>query len=265
VLVDQAFTVNRLDLDTMVAQNLGVPAPNPFGTNYLATRSAAINESGQVAGAGILTTSTSCDREAARYTDGTGWEVFTGCGPYNGAVSLNDLGDFTMAVNLFGYVHLAGRGSFRIQDHIVNTVGQWFPWSNSAGWINNARQIVIAASNPTTGESGALLLTPAAPTAAAPVTVAGTGLRLGAAPNPFRPATTIRFDLPAPSRVTLTIHDVAGRAVRRLVEGEQRPAGTGFVAWAGDDEAGRGVAAGVYFCRLETDGGSRTSRIVRAR
>jgi hypothetical protein len=265
VLVDQSFTVNRLDLDTMIAENLGVPGPNPFGTNYLATQSAAINESGQVAGAAILATSTSCDREPARYTDGVGWEVFAGCGPYNGAGDINDLGDITMTLNLVAYVRLEGQGTFVIQDAIVNTVGQWFPYSNASASINNAREMVISASNSTTGESGALLLIPAAATGAPSVARAEAMLDISSAPNPFRPATTIRYVLPRADTVTLTIHDVTGRLVRHLVAGEQRNAGPHEVRWDSTDDRGNLVSSGVYFGRLGTAAGSRTSRLVRMR
>ena len=41
---------------------------------------------------------------------------------------------------------------------------------------------------------------------------------LGAAPNPFNPATAIRFELPASAPVTLDIFDGRGRLVRRLVD-----------------------------------------------
>ena len=265
VLVDQSFTVNRLDLNTMVRQNLGVPGPNFFGTNYMATRSAAINESGQVAGSALLATSTSCLNEPARYSDGTGWEVFATCGPNNGARDINDAGDITMSVNLVAYVRFEGEGSFVIQDLIVNDVGQWFPYSLASGSLNNSRQIVISASNPATGESGALLLTPEAATATPIALPTVAGLHLSAAPNPFRPATTIRYDLPRSGPVTLTIHDVSGRVVRHVLEGASQSAGTHFVPWSGDDDGGRIAGSGVYFVRLETAEGSRTGRLVRMR
>jgi hypothetical protein len=69
-------------------------------------------------------------------------------------------------------------------------------------------------------------------------------------PNPFNPRTTIRFDLPEPARVDLEIYDAAGRVVRRLLREESRKAGGHTAVWNGRDDAGRQVAAGVYFCRL---------------
>jgi hypothetical protein len=37
-------------------------------------------------------------------------------------------------------------------------------------------------------------------------------------PNPFNPSTTIQYDLPITSHVTLTIHDVLGRVVTTLID-----------------------------------------------
>ncbi len=69
-------------------------------------------------------------------------------------------------------------------------------------------------------------------------------------PNPFRGATRIGFDLPAPSRVELTIFDVSGRAVRSFTPGEL-PAGNFKITWDGRDTAGKPVASGIYFYRIQ--------------
>jgi hypothetical protein len=86
----------------------------------------------------------------------------------------------------------------------------------------------------------------AAPDAAAPA-------RLSAAPNPFNPTTTIAFALAAAGPARLDIIDAAGRRVRTLAD-EERSAGSHRVTWDGRDDAGRGVASGSYFARLETAG-----------
>lgn len=75
-----------------------------------------------------------------------------------------------------------------------------------------------------------------------------------AVPNPFNPQTTIAFDLPASGEVRLAVYDVAGRLVRRLVDGEVRSAGRHEEIWDGRDAGGRTVAAGTYFYRLEAGG-----------
>jgi hypothetical protein len=71
-------------------------------------------------------------------------------------------------------------------------------------------------------------------------------------PNPFNPATEIRFDLPAPAAVTLRIYDVAGRRVSTLLDGAALPAGELRAFWRGEDDAGAPMPSGIYFCQLET-------------
>ena len=77
-------------------------------------------------------------------------------------------------------------------------------------------------------------------------------------PNPFNPQTMIRFELASAMRVRLSIFDVHGRLVRKLID-EQRPAGASTAEWNGKDDRGAGVATGLYFYVLEA-GGSRYQR-----
>jgi len=71
-------------------------------------------------------------------------------------------------------------------------------------------------------------------------------------PNPFNPKTTLRYHVPSDARnATLTVHDLSGRVVRRLVTSQSEP-GWHEVSWQGRDEQGSMVPSGVYFARLET-------------
>ena len=82
-------------------------------------------------------------------------------------------------------------------------------------------------------------------------------------PNPFNPATTIRYSIASSSRVTLKIYNAAGQLVRTLVDEEQVPSAEGFsVAWNGLDDRGQSVASGVYFYKLTTKGFSDTKKMV---
>jgi len=159
VLIDHSFTCKRLDLDTMEVEDLGVPAP-ARGVSYAASRGEAINEAGQVAGSVRLATSTNCNRQAARFTDGIGWEVFSACGPANSAWDMNDWGDVVMRLNVAPYVRFEGIGTFRIEDLIAADTGHWFVVNGFGLAINNARQLAIPATNDQTNESGIILLTP---------------------------------------------------------------------------------------------------------
>jgi len=74
-------------------------------------------------------------------------------------------------------------------------------------------------------------------------------------PNPFNPCATIDFAVPIEGAVHLRVHDVAGRLVRTLVDGEMEP-GEYVTTWDGTDEARARVASGVYMLRLEVGGQS---------
>jgi len=69
-------------------------------------------------------------------------------------------------------------------------------------------------------------------------------------PNPFNPSTTISLGLPSPQRVSVSIFDVEGRLVRRLVDNEVR-SGLCQVEWDGVNDDGLRVGSGVYVYRLE--------------
>lgn len=70
-------------------------------------------------------------------------------------------------------------------------------------------------------------------------------------PNPFNPMTAINYELPESGSVTLSIYDMKGRFVCDLVHNENKQAGRYSVTWQGKDSAGRTVATGVYFCRIQ--------------
>ena len=72
---------------------------------------------------------------------------------------------------------------------------------------------------------------------------------LGAYPNPFNPRIVISFELLRPVQARVTIHDALGRRVRTLVSGHFE-AGIQRLVWDGVDDAGNGLASGVYFLRL---------------
>ena len=68
-------------------------------------------------------------------------------------------------------------------------------------------------------------------------------------PNPFNPATIIRYEVGQSAAVTLKVYDVGGAVVRNLFSGNQHP-GIYEVLWNAQDVAGEPLASGVYFCRL---------------
>ncbi|MBN1825689.1 MAG: hypothetical protein JW958_05425 [Candidatus Eisenbacteria bacterium] len=75
-------------------------------------------------------------------------------------------------------------------------------------------------------------------------------------PNPFNPITSISFELPEACPVTIGVYAITGERIHTLVDGISFPEGRHAVVWDGRDDAGRAVASGVYFCRI--DAGGRT-------
>jgi hypothetical protein len=94
-------------------------------------------------------------------------------------------------------------------------------------------------------------------------TLSGIALASGY-PNPFNKHAVISYTLPASVKITLTIYDIAGRQVATLADGVEGP-GVKSVAWDGRTANGARAAAGVYFCRLETNRGSLVRKIVLTR
>lgn len=80
-------------------------------------------------------------------------------------------------------------------------------------------------------------------------------------PNPFNPVTRIRFELPAASKAELRVFDVSGRVVKTLVD-LPMDAGQHTVVWNGRSDAGRSVASGIYFYRLEAGDFVATRKMV---
>jgi hypothetical protein len=83
-------------------------------------------------------------------------------------------------------------------------------------------------------------------------------------PNPFNPRTDIFFSLVGDGEVELTVHDLGGREVARLHSGHY-PAGRHSVTWNGRDNAGRAVASGTYFARINAGGQVQTRKMVLLR
>ncbi len=78
-------------------------------------------------------------------------------------------------------------------------------------------------------------------------------LTFSAFPNPFNPKTELKYVLGKTGAVSLTIHDLRGRLVRRLVSGTLG-AGEHRTTWYGLNQSGSPVSSGIYLARLEFGG-----------
>jgi len=83
-------------------------------------------------------------------------------------------------------------------------------------------------------------------------------------PNPFNDQVNIRFALPIPGNVKLTLHDLNGRLVTVLEDGYFH-AGRYVAFWNSTDSHGMKAASGVYICRMVTADGVRYDRLILMR
>jgi hypothetical protein len=81
-------------------------------------------------------------------------------------------------------------------------------------------------------------------------------------PNPGAGPRTIQFDVPGHwGPVRLTLYNIRGQRVRALVDGPVER-GRQERVWDGTDDAGRTVAAGIYFARLAVDGRTDDQKVL---
>jgi hypothetical protein len=80
-------------------------------------------------------------------------------------------------------------------------------------------------------------------------------------PNPFNPTTTLRFDLPDISDVTLTIYNMLGQRVRTFNMNDTS-AGYHSIKWDATNDYGDPVGAGVYLYQLRANQFVKTRKMV---
>jgi photosystem II stability/assembly factor-like uncharacterized protein len=75
-------------------------------------------------------------------------------------------------------------------------------------------------------------------------------------PNPFNPSTSIKYSLKYQGRVTLSIYNLLGREVIKLVD-EEKPAGIYETTWNASS-----FPSGIYFLRMHADQFSETKKLM---
>ena len=73
-------------------------------------------------------------------------------------------------------------------------------------------------------------------------------------PNPFNPSTTIVYQIPQQTPISLVVYNMLGQEVVRLADGVQA-SGRYRAIWDGTNAQGQAVAGGVYVYRLNTGAG----------
>jgi hypothetical protein len=80
-------------------------------------------------------------------------------------------------------------------------------------------------------------------------------------PNPFNPTTTLRFDLPEVSDITVTIFNMLGQKVRTF-NMNNTPAGYHSIKWNATNNFGDPVGAGVYLYQLRAGNFVKTKKMI---
>ena len=80
-------------------------------------------------------------------------------------------------------------------------------------------------------------------------------------PNPFNPVTTIRYDVPEQSNVSVGIYNVLGQKVAELVNQTHQP-GFYSVSWDGTNTMGSAMGSGMYFYRINAEKFTAVKKLV---
>jgi hypothetical protein len=83
-------------------------------------------------------------------------------------------------------------------------------------------------------------------------------------PNPFNPQIQIEFALDRRRAMRLTIHDISGREIIRLAQG-QFDTGEHSLSWNGRDKRGQDVSSGLYLVRMAYDEDVQNRKIMLIR
>ena len=80
-------------------------------------------------------------------------------------------------------------------------------------------------------------------------------------PNPFNPVTTLRYDLPEDGFVNITIYDMIGNVINKVVN-EVQNSGYKSIQWDATNTQGQSVSAGVYFYTIEAGDFRQTKKMI---
>jgi FlgD Ig-like domain len=83
-------------------------------------------------------------------------------------------------------------------------------------------------------------------------------------PNPFNPSTVIEFQLTSTTEVELTIYNLLGQEITKLISEKLLP-GKHTVEWDGSEDSGIKVTSGVYYYRLKANDQTKTRKMLLIR
>jgi hypothetical protein len=80
-------------------------------------------------------------------------------------------------------------------------------------------------------------------------------------PNPFNPSTTIKFEIPAYSSVSIKVYDIMGEEIKYLLNENLYP-GQYTVEWGGSYEFDNNLSAGIYFVQMIAGKFQKTIKLI---
>jgi hypothetical protein len=80
-------------------------------------------------------------------------------------------------------------------------------------------------------------------------------------PNPFNPVTNLEYDLQKEAFVSVTIYDMLGNQVTKLINQFQN-SGRKSIQWDATNNKGQSVSAGVYLYRIQAGNYHETKKMV---
>ena len=80
-------------------------------------------------------------------------------------------------------------------------------------------------------------------------------------PNPFNPITSIKYDLPRETPVTIEIYNIIGNKITTLID-KNMDAGSHIVRWNSTDNNGAKIPSGIYFYHIKTNEFIKTKKMI---
>ena len=80
-------------------------------------------------------------------------------------------------------------------------------------------------------------------------------------PNPFNPITSIKYDLPIDTRVTIEIYNIIGNKITTLID-KNMDAGSHIVRWNSTDNNDAKIPSGIYFYHIKTNEFIKTKKMI---
>jgi len=235
-------------------------------------------------GEGVAYHDLDAGNQGGQYRTDEGVDIETcGEGGYNvGWLNAGEWVEYTVEVAMAGYYDLEARTATQLNNakfHVefdgvnktgilsVPNTGSWQSWDSvvRTGFSLNPGVQVMRVVRETDGADFNLnnmtFTRSAVPVPADAPVRPGRLVLHRAYPNPFNAGTVIGYEIPRASDVRMTVHDVLGREIRRLVNGR---IGSGFHSeqWDGLDDAGCPLSSGMYFIIMRAGADVRTGKLM---